>query len=89
MKSLFFPQIETYIYENAFEDDDNKKVKLAGNKVMCDCNTAQSVKVSLSCMYSSEQVYQPYFSDTTIIQIEGKSSVSVVCLREINGCCYG
>jgi len=36
--------IETYIYNNAFEFDNNKKVKLAGNKVMCDCNTAQHVE---------------------------------------------
>jgi hypothetical protein len=50
MQLLFFPQIETYIYNNAFETDNNKKVKLAGNKVMCDCNTAQNVKVSLSSM---------------------------------------
>jgi len=51
---FFFPQIETYIYNNAFEFDNNKLVKLAGNKFMCDCNTAQHVRVSLSSMYSSE-----------------------------------
>lgn len=40
-------QIETYIYNNAFEFDNNKKVKLAGNKIMCDCNTAQHVRMWL------------------------------------------
>ncbi|XP_023717915.1 protein halfway isoform X3 [Cryptotermes secundus] len=40
-------EIETYIYNNAFEFDNNKKVKLAGNKVMCDCNTAQHVRMWL------------------------------------------
>lgn len=40
-------EIETYIYDNAFEFDNNKQVKLAGNKVMCDCNTAQHVKMWL------------------------------------------
>jgi hypothetical protein len=46
---IIFLQIETYIYNNAFECDNNKKVKLAGNKVMCDCNTAQHVRVSQWC----------------------------------------
>ncbi|KDR22774.1 protein halfway isoform X2 [Zootermopsis nevadensis] len=40
-------EIETYIYNNAFEFDNNKKVKLAGNKVMCDCSTAQHVRMWL------------------------------------------
>jgi hypothetical protein len=40
-------EIETYIYNNAFEFDNNKLVKLAGNKFVCDCNTAQHVRMWL------------------------------------------
>ncbi|XP_069690480.1 protein halfway isoform X2 [Periplaneta americana] len=38
-------EIETYIYNNAFDGDNHKIVRLAGNKVLCDCNTALHVKV--------------------------------------------
>ncbi|XP_069690481.1 protein halfway isoform X3 [Periplaneta americana] len=40
-------EIETYIYNNAFDGDNHKIVRLAGNKVLCDCNTALHVKMWL------------------------------------------
>ncbi|KAJ9601571.1 hypothetical protein L9F63_000314 [Diploptera punctata] len=39
-------EIQTYIFSNVFENSrvDYLRVKLAGNKIKCDCNTAQQIK---------------------------------------------